>query len=98
MKILDDAFELALNAEGANSHAEAKERLQAKHPKVQWDDIVSFYLRACSLVDACYGIGDACRGKKLTDEAAMSLMMKQFPGFSNATYTAALDYAYFIGR
>ena len=98
MKILDDAFELALNADGANSHAEAKDRLQAKYPQVQWEEIVSFYLRACALVDACYGIGDACRGKKFTDEMAMSYMKKKFPGFSKATYTAALAYAYFIGR
>jgi hypothetical protein len=98
MNMLDDAFGLAKDACGGKGHAEAKDRLQAKHPKLKWDDIVEAYLKACDLADACYDFGDQCRNKKMTDDEAIDLMKERFQGFSDETYRAALSHGYFISR
>jgi len=98
MNILDDAFVLAKDACRAAGHAEAKDLLQSKYPKVTRDDIVEAYIKACDLADACYAVGERCREKDLTDEEAIKEMRRRFPGFSEATYRTALSHGYFLSR
>jgi hypothetical protein len=96
--ILDDAFDLAKDACGASGDAEAKDCLQSKYPKVKWGDIVESYQKARALAKACYDFGEQCREKDLTDEEAIREMRRRFPGFSEATYRAALSHGYFLSR
>ena len=98
MSILDDAFVLAKDACGAAGHAEAKDLLRSKYPRVTWDEIAEAYRKACDLADACYAVGERCREKDLTDEEAIKEMRRRFPGFSEATYRAALSDGYFLSR
>ena len=83
---------------GASVGSEAEGRLQSKHPKVKWDDIVESYLKALALANACYDFGEQCREKDLTDEEAIREMRRRFPGFSEVTYRAALTHGYFLSR
>jgi len=98
MKMIDDAFELAKTAYGAAGHAEAKDQLQKKYPRVEWGEIVQVYLKACDLAEACYDFGNRCRDKKITEAQAVLEMQERFPGFSEITYKAALSHGYFISR
>lgn len=98
MSILDDAFDLAKDAFGPAGHAEARDRLLSKYPEVSPDDIVESYRKGCALAEACYNFGEQCREKDLTDEEAIREMRTRFPGFSEATYRAALSHGYFLSR
>jgi hypothetical protein len=98
MSLLDDAFLLVKDAFDAAGHAEAQSRLHSKYPSVERHEIVESYRKAHKLAQACYAFGERCRAKDLTDEAAVREMRKRFPGFSEATYRAALSHGYFVSR
>ena len=98
MSILDDAFILAKDACDARADAEARERLKTRYPGVKQEDLVSAYLKARALADACYDFGDGCREKRTTDDEAIREMRRRFPGFSEATYRGALSHGYFVSR
>ena len=96
--MIDDAFELAKTAYGADGHAEAKDKLQKKHPRAEWDEIVQAYLKACDLAEACYDFGDRRRDKIITEAQAVRDMQERFPGFAQETYKAAISHGYFVSR
>ena len=96
--ILHDAFILAKDAYNAASHAEAKDVLHNKHPELEWDALVGYYERACSLTEAAYDYGDKCRLGWMTDDDAIDNMFRKYPGFDMTTYKANLSYGYFVSR
>jgi hypothetical protein len=97
-RVLNAAFELAKQAIPPLGHANAKAELQQLFPTLSFDQITDFYLRAAALADACYDAGDECRGKRMTDEEAITSMRERFPGFSAGTYEQALSWGYFLSR
>ena len=98
MTLRDKAFEFAKSAYGASGHSEAKDRLQAEFPDVNWDQIVSAYLDASRLSDAAYDFGDRLIREIISEDSALEEVKKKFPGFSDATYRAFLSHGVLISR
>lgn len=96
--ILDAAFALAKKAQGAASHADAKDQLHGQYPHKSFDEITDVYLRACSLADACYDAGDQLIGHWDRERQILVSLRERFPGFSEATYQDALSWGTFLAR
>jgi hypothetical protein len=97
-KILDSAFELVKPAFNDISREEARKQLSINYSDVVKKDIDEAFTKACDLANACYNFADKCRDKIITEEEAIQMMAKQFPGFSQGTYKSALGYGYYLSR
>jgi len=97
-RVLDAAFLLAKQAIPPLGHAEAKEKLEQMFPSLSYEHITELYLRAAALADACYGTGDQCLDKRMTEEQAIASLRQRFPGFSAETYSQALSWGCFLAR
>jgi hypothetical protein len=97
-ELFDTAFLLTKEAAGDDAHERARIRLACEHPDATAADIDRAWAAARALAGACYDFGDRCRLGWMTDNEAVKTMRRQFPGFSEATYRAALAFGYFISR
>jgi hypothetical protein len=97
-ELFDAAFLLAKEAAGDGAHERARARLASDHADAGTADIGCAYDAARALAGACYDFGDRCRLGWMTDDEAVRTMRRRFPGFSEATYRAALAHGYFVSR
>jgi hypothetical protein len=85
VEISNLAYSLASKAYG-QGHAEAKNELAARFPKLPWDDLIEVYLAACSLHQTAYSVASDVRDKKFSEAEAKSRLQQMCPGFSNEAY------------
>jgi hypothetical protein len=96
--ILRAAHGLAKDAYGAAGHADAKDHLAAQFPEVEWDEIVTAYMRACELVEAAEELGNKWHKGEVTEQEAEASLAREFADFSEETLSKALSFGFFVTR